>query len=243
MKRVGFLLFGLLAYAIFLFTFLYLMAFVAGLPQVPRSIDYPVSAMPVPAAVLVNLALLALFGVQHSVMARQSFKAVWTRLVPKPIERSFYLIFTCLALILIFLFWQPLPAMLWEVRGGIGEPLLWTICAIGWVIVFLSTFLISHFELFGLKQVWSHWRATPAVAPQFRQPFFYRLVRHPLYSGFLITFWATPTMSYGHLLFAAAMTGYILIAIEFEERDLVALFGRDYETYRKKVGKLTPRLR
>ena len=153
------------------------------------------------------------------------------------------MVFTCLALILLFAFWQPLPALLWDLEGTVGIPILWAVCAIGWLIVFLSTFLIDHLELFGLAQVFDHWRGTPAAPPQLRKPLFYRLVRHPLYTGFLIAFWATPTMSYGHLLFAAAMTAYVLIAIEFEERDLVALFGQDYETYRKKVGKLTPRLR
>jgi protein-S-isoprenylcysteine O-methyltransferase Ste14 len=243
MKRLGFALFGLAAYTIFLATFLYLVAFVAGVPIIPHSIDGPQSPVPTGTAILVDLGLVAIFGLQHSGMARTGFKTFWTRFMPEPIERSGYMIFACLALILIFALWQPLPTMLWDVRGTFAEPLLWAVFASGWAIVLLSTFLISHFELFGLKQVWSHWRGVPAGAPRFYQPFFYKLVRHPLYSGFIIAFWATPAMSHGHLLFAAAMTTYMLIAIEFEERDLVRLFGAEYETYRTKVGKLAPRLR
>ena len=243
MKRVIFLAFSLLAYVVFLATFLYLIAFIAGLPAIPRSIDHPGSALPVVASAVIDLALVALFGLQHTLMARQGFKLAWTRLMPKPIERSGYMIFTCLALIVMFLFWQPLPTLLWDLRGGIGEPVLWAVFGLGWAIVLLSTFLINHFELFGLAQVWRHITAKPAAEPRFRQPLFYRLVRHPLYSGFLIAFWATPAMSVGHLLFAAAMTAYILIAIEFEERDLLLLFGSQYAAYRASVGKLLPRLR
>lgn len=243
MKRLAFLVFGWVAYGIFLLTFLYLIGFVADLSVLPRAIDHPVPTMPLVAAILADLALIAVFGLQHSLMARKSFKAVWTRVVPKPIERSSYMIFTCLALILLFAFWQSLPAMVWDLRGSVGEPVLWTVFAAGWLVAFVSTCLIDHFELFGLAQVWEHWRGTPPVAPRFRQPLLYRLVRHPLYSGFVLAFWATPAMSFGHLLFAAAMTGYILVAIEFEERDLVSQFGAEYESYRKTVGKLTPRLR
>ena len=243
MKRLAFLVFGWVAYGIFLLTFLYLIGFVADLSVLPRSIDHPVPTMPLATAILADLALIGVFGLQHSLMARKSFKAVWTRVVPKPIERSGYMIFTCLALILLFALWQPLPTMVWDLRGSVGEPVLWTVFAAGWLVAFVSTCLIDHFELFGLAQVWEHWRGTPPVAPRFRQPLLYRLVRHPLYSGFVLAFWATPAMSFGHLLFAAAMTGYILVAIEFEERDLVSQFGAEYESYRKTVGKLTPRLR
>jgi protein-S-isoprenylcysteine O-methyltransferase Ste14 len=243
MKRMSFMMFGLAAYILFLLTFLYLVAFVAGWPAIPRSIDHPQSAASTGVALIADLALVAIFGLQHSVMARTGFKAAWTRIVPEPIERSSFMIFACLALILLFAAWQPLPVMLWDLRGTAAEPLLWVLFAAGWLIVLLSTFLISHFELFGLTQVWNHWRSAPPVAPTFRQPFFYKLVRHPLYSGFMLAFWATPSMSYGHLLFAAAMSAYMLIAIQFEERDLLRLFGTDYEGYRKRVGKLTPRLR
>ncbi|MBU3077467.1 isoprenylcysteine carboxylmethyltransferase family protein [Sphingomonas quercus] len=202
MKRTGFMLYGGVAYIVFLLTFLYLVAFVAALPLVPRTIDFPASAMPAGLAMLVDLALVALFGVQHSVMARAGFKAAWTRIVPPAIERSSYMICACLALILLFVLWQPLPAWVWDVRDSAAAPWLWALAAAGWAIVLLSTFMISHFELFGLVQVWDHWRGAPAKPPSFRHPLFYRLVRHPLYSGFLIAFWVTPAMSYGHLLFA-----------------------------------------
>lgn len=186
---------------------------------------------------------MGLFGLQHTLMARQGFKAAWTKLMPKPIERSGYMVFTCLALIAMFVFWQPLPMLLWDARGTVGEPILWALCALGWGIVLLSTFLINHFELFGLSQVWRYLKAKTPAPPRLRQPLFYKLVRHPLYAGFLIAFWATPAMSAGHLIFSASMSVYILIAIEFEERDLIALFGSDYEAYRQRVGKLAPRLR
>lgn len=243
MKRLGFVLFAGMAYALFTLVFLYLIAFLAAVPALPRSVDHPGSNLPLPFAILADLALVALFGLQHSVMARQGFKAIWTRLVPPPIERSCYMIFACLALVLLFAFWQPIPGRLWDVRGGPGYPILWALFGAGWLVAFLSTYLIDHFELFGLSQAWRAWRTMPPLGPEFRQPLFYRLVRHPLYSGFLIAFWATPVMSYGHLLFACAMTGYILIAIVFEERDLVAMFGSDYEAYRRKVGKLIPGIR
>lgn len=242
MTRLAYALFALIAYVIFFATFLYLIAFVGGFGIVPRSIDHPAGTGSVGLAIAVDIALVAIFGVQHSVMARSGFKAAWTRFMPAPIERSGYMIFACAALILIYALWQPIPATLWDASGTFAEPALWALFGLGWLIVLLSTFLINHFELFGLTQVWNHWRGAAPAAPVFRKPLFYRLVRHPLYSGFLIAFWATPKMSVGHLLFAAAMTAYILIAIEYEERDLVRLFGSDYEAYQKSVGKLSPRL-
>lgn len=243
MKRLSYLMVALAAYSVFTLTFLYLIAFLADVPAIPRSIDRPTQASSTVLATAIDVALIAVFGVQHSVMARKGFKAAWTRIVPEPIERSAYLIFTCLALILLFALWQPLPSIVWEVKGAAARPMLWTIFAMGWLVVFLSTYLINHFEMFGLTQAWAHWRSIEPAPPQFRQPLFYRLVRHPLYSGFLLAFWATPTMSWGHLLFAAAMSVYILIAIEFEERDLVASFGAEYQTYRLKVGKVIPGIR
>ena len=243
MARSLYLLFGVVAYFIFFGTFLYLIGFVGALPQLPRTVDAPVVAGSGALAVTVDIALIALFGLQHSVMARQGFKAGWTRIVPAPIERSCYMVFASLALILLFLFWRPLPAPVWDVGSGAAAMLLWALFGLGWLIVLLSTFLINHFELFGLKQVWSHARGSDPEPPVFRQPFFYRLVRHPLYSGFFIAFWAAPRMSMGHLLLAAGMSLYMLIAIEFEERDLVRAFGADYEAYRARVGKLAPRLR
>jgi protein-S-isoprenylcysteine O-methyltransferase Ste14 len=243
MGRPLFLMFGLLAYCVFFATFLYLIGFVADVAWLPRTVDHPAGTAAWQAAGGIDIALIALFGVQHSVMARAGFKATWTRIVPEPIERSTYVLFASIALIVLFLFWQPLAGDVWDVRGTPAEPILWALFGCGWLIVLLSTFLINHFELFGLSQVWNHMRSARPVAPVFRQPFFYKLVRHPLYSGFFIAFWATPHMSVGHALLAAGMSVYMLVAIVYEERDLVRLFGEDYEAYRLRVGKLTPRLR
>ncbi len=242
MTRAAFLLFGGIAYAVFFATFLYLIGFVGDLPGLPRTIDRGPAAA-APSAAAVNLGLIALFGLQHSIMARQGFKRAWTRIVPEPIERSVYVLFSSAALILLFLFWQPMPASVWRVDQPVAAALIWALFALGWLIVLTSTFLLSHVELFGLKQVWNNLRGHVAEAPRFGQPFFYRLVRHPLYSGFLLAFWATPAMSAGHLLFAVGMSAYMLIAIRLEERDLVDLFGDRYRSYRQEVGMLLPRLR
>lgn len=243
MTRGFYLLFGLAAYAIFFATFLYLVAFVGNLPRVPLTVDRggPIGA--VGQAIVVDLALVALFGVQHSVMARPGFKRRWTRIVPAPIERSVYVLLASAMLILLFLFWRPIPFILWSVENPVGVIALYALFAAGWGLVLLSTFLISHFELFGLKQVWGHARNAAASAPVFRKPFFYKLVRHPLYSGFILAFWAIPVMTAGHLLLAAAMFVYILIAIRHEERDLIGLFGDHYVQYRDEVGMLAPKLR
>ena len=241
MSKATSLLFAGIAYAIFFATFLYLIAFVGNLPFVPVTVDRGPDGSLV-AAIIVNLALIGLFGVQHSVMARQGFKRAWTRIVPKPAERSVYVLFASAALIILFAFWRPIPGLLWDVEGP-GAMLLWALFALGWLIVLLSTFLINHFELFGLQQAWFHVRGREAAAPQLRQPFFYKLVRHPLYSGFFLAFWSTPQMSFGHLLLALGMSAYMLVAIRYEKRDLVDLFGKDYEDYRQQVGMLTPRMR
>lgn len=244
MARSVYLLFGGIAYLIFFATFLYLIAFVADLAGAPRTIDRGGDGLSVGAAVAVDLALVALFGLQHSVMARRGFKEAWTRILPEPIERSTYVLFASLALIVMFVLWQPIAEpVVWRVENSIGALALWGLFAAGWVMVLISTFLISHFELFGLKQVWGHARGASAAAPVFRQPFFYKLVRHPIYTGFFLAFWATPEMTAGHLLFAVAMSAYMLIAIRYEERDLVGMFGGDYEAYRGRVGMLAPRLR
>ena len=242
MSRSIYLVFGAIAYLIFFATFLYLIAFVGNLSVVPRTVDRSPGAE-LPAALAINLALILLFGLQHSVMARQGFKKAWTKMVPEPIERSMYVLFASLALILLFAFWQPIPQTVWNVENGIGATLLWALFALGWLIVLTSTFLISHFELFGLKQVYLHLRGSAPAAPQFRQPFFYKLVRHPLYSGFFLAFWATPVMSVGHLVLALGMSVYMLVAIGYEERDMVGHFGDEYENYRQNVGMLAPRLR
>jgi len=242
MTRALYLLFGVLAYCIFFATFLYLIAFVGNLPWVPRTVDRGGPIADLTAALAIDFALIALFGLQHSVMARPGFKAGWTRIVPAPVERSAYVLLASLVLILMFWQWRPIPALMWSLTGAAPAAILWALFALGWLIVLLSTFLISHFELFGLHQVWNHMRGRSAAAPVFRQPFFYRFVRHPLYAGFIIAFWAAPRMTLGHVVLAAGMTVYMLIAIRFEERDLVGLFGRDYEEYRGRVGMLAPRL-
>lgn len=242
MTRATYLVFGLFAYLVFLATFLYLVAFVGDLPLAPRTVDRGGPAAAIAPAVAIDLALVALFGLQHSVMARPAFKRRWTRIVPEPVERSLYVLLASLALIVMFALWRPIPAVIWAV-GAAPAAALWLVFAGGWLVVLTSTFLISHFELFGLAQVWGHARRRPAAAPVFRTPLLYRHVRHPLYSGFILAFWAAPVMTAGHLLLAAAMLGYILVAIRHEERDLAALFGAPYEEYRGRVGKLTPRWR
>ncbi|KQZ60646.1 hypothetical protein ASD67_15120 [Sphingopyxis sp. Root1497] len=241
MVRAFYLVYAGLCYAIFFATFLYLIAFVGNLPVVPVTIDAARTG-PMATAVAVDIALIALFGIQHSVMARRGFKARWTRVMPAPIERSTYVLLASLVLILLFSFWHALPATVWAVENGIGAGILWALFASGWAIVLLSTFLLNHFELFGLQQAWFALRERAAAVPQLHQPLFYKIVRHPLYAGFFIAFWATPRMSVGHLLFAVGMSAYMLIAIRFEERDLIATFGGDYVAYREKVGMLVPRL-
>lgn len=242
MARVLYLLFGAVSYLIFFATFLYLIAFVGDLPGVPRTVDRGPAAE-LGAALVVDLALIALFGLQHSIMARPGFKAAWTRVVPTPVERSVYVLFASLALVLLFLLWRPIPAEVWNIENPLGVAIMWTLFAAGFTIVLVTTFLLSHFELFGLKQVWLHLRGQAPTSLPLSQPLFYKLVRHPLYTGFFIAFWATPQMTAGHLLFAVAMSAYMLIAIRYEERDLVAHFGSDYEEYRRRVGMLAPRFR
>lgn len=239
MQRIPLMGFALVAYAVFFATFLYLIAFVGDLPVVPVTVDEGPEA-PLAVALLVNLGLIALFGLQHSAMARQGFKRWWTGIVPPAAERSVYVLVTSLVLMVLFLAWRPMTATIWQIDSAAGAAVLWALFAAGWGIVLLSTFLINHFELFGLQQAWFALRDRAAPAPQFRQPFFYKLVRHPLYSGFFLAFWATPHMTAGHLLFAAGMSAWMLMAIKAEEKDLVALFGRDYEDYRARVGMLAP---
>lgn len=240
MARAFYLLFGIVAYLVFFATFLYLIAFVGNCPIIPFAVDRgPEAAWPIAAAI--DLALIALFGLQHSVMARQGFKKMWTRVVPWPVERSVYVLLASLVLILLFVLWRPIPMVIWSVQNEMLAYALWALFGLGWLIVLVSTFLVSHFELFGLHQVWAHSRGRKTPAPTFRTPFFYQRVRHPLYSGFILAFWATPVMTAGHLLLAAGMTVYILIAIRHEERDLVWLFGTQYQEYRRRAGMLLPR--
>lgn len=241
--RMVFGLVALICYAAFFAAFVYLIGFVGSYPGMPTHVDAnpfrAVAAPPVTAGII-NLALIALFGVQHSVMARPGFKAAWTRIVPAPIERSVYCLASALVLAVLYVFWQPILTPVWTIENPALRAAVWGLFGLGWVIVFVSTWLISHFELFGLAQVWRHWRGTETRSPQLTTPLFYRLVRHPLYSGFLLAFWAAPTMTLGHLLLAAGMTVYVVIAIRYEERDLVGVFGTDYEDYQRRVGTLVP---
>jgi protein-S-isoprenylcysteine O-methyltransferase Ste14 len=239
MSRALHLLFASIAYAIFFATFLYLIGFVGGFDFIAKTVDSPATSMDTGAAVVIDLALVALFGVQHSVMARPGFKTGWTRMVPPSVERSVYVLITSATLIVLFLFWQPIDSILWNVASPIGRDLLWVVFWAGFGIVLVSTFLINHFELFGLQQAWFHGREEQA--PQLREPGLYRFVRHPMMAGFFLAFWGTPTMTAGHLVLAAGMSVYILVALHYEERDLVSLFGGAYEDYRGRVGMLIPR--
>jgi protein-S-isoprenylcysteine O-methyltransferase Ste14 len=237
MARFVALCYGIGAYAAFLFTILYAIGFVGNF-LVPKSLDTGPSAS-VGAAIGVNLLLLGLFAVQHSVMARPSFKRWWTRFVPKSVERSTFVLFASLALLLLYWQWRPLPQTIWNVEGAAGTALLAAFW-IGWALVFISTFLIHHFELFGLRQVVAAWARRTLPEPTFKTPLLYRYVRHPIYLGFLLAFWGTPHMSAGHLLFALATTGYILLGIQLEERDLIGQFGHQYLHYRARVNMLLP---
>jgi len=244
MSRTLALLFSIVCYAIIFATFLYLIAFVGDFP-VPKTVDAPTSTLPRATKLVIDVALIALFGLQHSVMARPSFKRAWTRVVPPVVERSVYVLFASAALIILFLFWQPFGRTVWEV----GPDMRWLSMILmamfwgGFGIVLISTFLINHFELFGLQQAWLNMSGRQAAAPELRQPMFYRWVAHPLYAGFFLGFWSTPRMTVGHLLLAGGVSIYMLIAIRYEERDLTDLFGEDYRRYRASVGGLVPRFR
>jgi protein-S-isoprenylcysteine O-methyltransferase Ste14 len=233
------LVYGVAVYVFFLGTFLYAVAFIGNL-WVPKSIDSG-AAGPLAEALIVNLSLLGLFAVQHSVMARRSFKRWWTQIVPPAVERSTYVLAASLALALLVWQWQPIPQpIVWKVESSIGIQVLQVVFWLGWALLLLSTFLINHFELFGLRQVLARLTGHEIPEAEFRTPLVYRYVRHPIYLGFVLGMWAAPVMSAGHLLFAAGGTGYILIGIWFEERDLVAQFGSRYRAYRAQVGMLLP---
>jgi protein-S-isoprenylcysteine O-methyltransferase Ste14 len=231
--------YGLVCYAIFFAAFLYAVGFVGGV-FVPKGIDDGrVESLAM--ALVIDALLLGVFAVQHSVMARPAFKAMWTKIVPPAVERSTYVLFSSLALALICWQWRPIPEpVIWTATAPWLVDTLWVLFWLGWMIVLISTFLISHFDLFGLRQVWTNLRGGETPTPQFRTPLFYKLVRHPIYAGFTLAFWATPHMSLGHLVFAFATTVYMLIAIQFEEHDLIAVFGEQYRVYRQTVSMIVP---
>ncbi len=238
LKKITFFAFGVISYLIFFATFLYAIGFIGNF-GVPTTLDGP-AVGPFWTSFLVNAGLLGLFAVQHSVMARPWFKQRWTQVVPKPIERSTYVLFSSLALILLFWLWKPMGGVVWSVETPWAVWVITGLFAFGWALVLVSTFLINHFDLFGLRQVWLHLISRPYTPPRFNTPALYKLVRHPLYVGWFFAFWMTPTMTLAHLLFAVATTAYILIAIQFEERDLVREHGENYENYRRSVPMLIP---
>lgn len=239
MNRSLAVLYGGACYTAFLATFLYAIAFVAGF-GVPKHIDNGAQT-PLWTALAIDIGLLALFAVQHSGMARPAFKRWWTRFVPPAIERSTFVLVSSAVLALLFWLWRPLPQVVWQVDAGLARGVLWGVSLFGWLLVLTSSFTINHFELFGLRQVWLHARGRVAKDEPFVIRAMYRIVRHPLMLGFLIAFWVTPTMTIGHLLFTAVVTGYIFVAVKFlEERDLVAMHGDTYRDYQRKVPMLLP---
>ncbi|MBU9766723.1 isoprenylcysteine carboxylmethyltransferase family protein [Mycobacterium sp. TNTM28] len=240
MKRLLVLGYGTASYLVFVAAFLYAIGFVGDF-AVPRTVDSGIAAPPAE-AVIVNLLLLLVFAGQHSVMARPAFKRWWTRIVPQAIERSTYVLLSSLVLFLLYWQWRTMPTIVWNVESPVGQAILWTLFWLGWATAFASTFMISHLDLFGLRQVWLNWRDRPYDEPGFRTVMLYRVVRHPLMTGFIVAFWAIPTMTAGHLLFAAGSTAYILAAIQLEEHDLVANLGDQYRDYRKRVPMLAPGL-
>jgi methanethiol S-methyltransferase len=238
MGRFMSFLYGLASYAIFFVSFLYAIGFVADL-AVPKTIDSG-AVVPPAEAFIINLLLMSVFAVQHSVMARKQFKQWWTQYVPASIERSTYVLLASLALVLLFWQWRPMPAPVWQISDASVATAVTGLSFVGWLIVLTSTFLINHFELFGLQQVANNLADRSMPAPRFRTPLYYKFVRHPIYLGFIVAFWAAPAMTVGHLLFAAVTTAYIFVGILLEERDLIELFGDEYRRYKDRVSMLVP---
>jgi protein-S-isoprenylcysteine O-methyltransferase Ste14 len=237
MSRIFVPLYGAVSYVVFLASFVYAIAWLGNF-LVPKTIDSG-PATPLAEAILVNLALLTAFALQHSVMARPAFKRWWTRLVPQPAERSTFVLLASLLLFAVCLGWRALPQVVWQAEGAAATA-MWALFASGWLVVLAATFMINHFELFGLRQAWLHARGSAYAAPRYVERFFYRFVRHPIMLGFLIAFWSGPTMTAGHLLFAAVTTAYILVALQLEERDLMKEHGASYASYRDRVPMLIP---
>ncbi|MEM9923185.1 MAG: methanethiol S-methyltransferase [Cyanobacteria bacterium P01_D01_bin.50] len=240
LQRILFFIYGLVCYCIFFATFSYAMGF-AGNFLVPKSMDTGGTASFVK-ALIIDALLLGVFAIQHSGMARKGFKEAWTKVIPKPIERSTYVLCTSLALILLFWQWQPLGTTLWDLSGTIAEPILWCLCGLGWLIVLLSTFMINHFELFGLQQVFLNFVGKEPEKLNFKVVGLYNYVRHPIYLGFIIAFWSTPVMTLTHLFFSCGILAYILVGIFLEEKDLIADYGNQYREYKKAVSMLIPKL-
>ncbi len=239
MGRILAFLYGVICYLTFFVTFLYAIGFVGNV-FVPKAVDTGALNSPLSVALIIDAVLLGLFAVQHSVMARQWFKRAWTKMVPPPVERSTYVLIASLMLLLLFWQWQPMGPVVWEVQNATASALLQALFWLGWGVVLVSTYLVDHFALFGLKQVHNQLKGRAAEPIPFQSPALYKMVRHPLYLGFIIAFWSTPRMTFGHLFFAIMTTAYIVVAIQFEERDLIRSYGETYRDYRQKVSMLIP---